>query len=71
MLSVIQVMKQNESFNVFKRYFNHKIEEELKGLVSLAGSLTSDELVRANQKFEIYNDLMNLENTIKSELKYN
>lgn len=71
MANVIEGMKRNDSFNIFKAYFTKKSEALLEELIGRAGILTKEELLEANARLEVYRNLIEFEKTIQSELKYN
>ena len=69
--SIIDNLKRNDSYNIFSTYFKQKSIKVLEELVSSAGTITQEELIKANVQLEVYRSLEEFDKTITSELNYN
>tara|TARA_R110000796_G_scaffold22417_2_gene65028 strand:+ start:330 stop:572 length:243 start_codon:yes stop_codon:yes gene_type:complete len=69
--SIVRHLKTTDSFQWFSQYFIEKRQHEIEELLITSGSITQEELIKANARLELYEELINFDITIERELKFN
>jgi hypothetical protein len=66
--SIINHLQSSDGFSCLVRYFQDKKQEIVEEMLKESGSITQNDLLIANTKLQLYDDLINFDILLKNDL---